>query len=193
MLGATREELRRRFGVHDVFLDIWAREHDDFAEALRVEPVMKLRITKDFGLMNWLKDYRFGICSYEQGETASGRHSRCGPAERREDGPLLTGNTGFGGRPKGARNKLTTEFFADFYAAWQAHGAEALKDVAEKSPNDFVRAAAMLMPKEMEIKTPLDDMTDADLSDLITAVQSLIAAGPLVASADGERAASKPH
>jgi phage terminase large subunit-like protein len=29
------------------------------------------------------------------------------------------------GRPKGARNKLTTEFFNDFYAAWQEHGAQA--------------------------------------------------------------------
>ena len=92
-------------------------------------------------------------------------------------GRFLPGNSGFGGRPKGARSKLTTEFFADFYAAWQEHGAKALKEVAEKSPRDFVRAAAMLMPKEFEIKTPLDDMTDADLADLITAVQSLIAGG----------------
>ena len=92
-------------------------------------------------------------------------------------GRFLPGNSGFGGRPKGARSKLTTEFFADFYAAWQEHGASALKEVAEKSPRDFVRAAAMLMPKEFEIKTPLDDMTDAELADLIAAVQSLIAGG----------------
>ena len=41
------------------------------------------------------------------------------------------------GRPKGSRNKLTTEFFDDFYAAWQEHGSRALKEVAEKSPRDF--------------------------------------------------------
>ena len=101
-------------------------------------------------------------------------------------GRFLPGNSGFGGRPKGARSKLTTEFFADFYAAWQKHGAIALKEVAEKSPRDFVRAAAMLMPKEFEIKTPLDDMTDADLADLITAVQSLITGGTTLAPAGGE-------
>ena len=101
-------------------------------------------------------------------------------------GRFLAGNSGFGGRPKGSRNKLTTEFFDDFYAAWQKHGAQCLKDVAEKSPRDFVRAAAMLMPKEFEIKTPLDDMTDADLADLITAVQSLIAGGTTVAPTGGE-------
>jgi hypothetical protein len=101
-------------------------------------------------------------------------------------GRFLPGNSGFGGRPKGARSRLTTEFFADFYAAWQEHGAKALKDVAEKSPRDFVRAAAMLMPKEFEIKTPLDDMTDADLADLITAVQSLITGGTTLAPAGRE-------
>ena len=101
-------------------------------------------------------------------------------------GRFLAGNSGFGGRPKGSRNKLTTEFFDDFYAAWQKHGAQCLKDVAEKSPRDFVRAAAMLMPKEFEIKTPLDDMTDANLADLITAVQSLIAGGTTVAPTGGE-------
>jgi hypothetical protein len=31
-------------------------------------------------------------------------------------GRFLPGNSGFGGRPKGARSKLTTEFFDDFYA-----------------------------------------------------------------------------
>ena len=83
--------------------------------------------------------------------------------------------------------------FEAFYAAWQEHGAQALKDVAEKSPRDFVRAAAMLMPREFEIKSPLNELTDAELSDLIAAVQSLIAAGPPLTPAGGERAASKPH
>ena len=117
------------------------------------------------------------------------RHHR----KTRTTGRFLPGNSGFGGRPKGARSKLTTEFFDDFYAAWQKHGAQALKDVAEKSPRDFVRAAAMLMPKEFEIKTPLDDMTDADLADLITAVQSLIAGGVTLPPAGGERPASEPQ
>ena len=97
------------------------------------------------------------------------------------------------GRPKGARNKLTTEFFEDFYAAWQAHGAKALEKVAETHPRDFVRVAAMLMPKEFELKTPLDDITDVELADLITPVQSLIAGSLAVPAAEGNGAASKPH
>ena len=58
--GATREELRRFFGVHEFFLDKWANEHEDFAKALQVEPITTLRIIEDFGLINWLKDYRLG-------------------------------------------------------------------------------------------------------------------------------------
>ena len=60
LLGATHEELRKWFGVHEFFLDKWASEHDDFAEALQVEPTTTLRIVEDFGLINWLKDYRLG-------------------------------------------------------------------------------------------------------------------------------------
>ena len=107
-------------------------------------------------------------------------------------GRFLPGNTGFGGRPKGARSKLTTEFFEDFYGAWQKHGANALKQVAEQSPRDFVRAAAMLMPKEFELRSPLNELTDHELADLIGAVQSLIAAGPALTPAGGERTTSKP-
>jgi hypothetical protein len=60
LFGATREEMSRWFGVQKMFLDIWAEQHDEFAKALQVEPIMKLRIVEDFGLINWLKDYRRG-------------------------------------------------------------------------------------------------------------------------------------
>jgi hypothetical protein len=124
-------------------------------------------------------------------DTTASKERQLAPLREHAFKPGQSGNPS--GRPKGARNKLTTEFFDDFYAAWQKHGAQALKDVAEKSPRDFVRAAAMLMPKELEIKAPLDDMSDAELADLLTAVQSLIAAGPLLAPAGGDGTASKPH
>jgi hypothetical protein len=126
---------------------------------------------------------------------AKGRSETRAQASQQDEktGRFLPGNSGFGGRPKGARNKLTTEFFDDFYAAWQKHGAEALKKVAETSPRDFVRAAAMLMPKEFELKSPLAELSDAELTDLIAAVGSLVAAGPTLTPAGGERTTSKPH
>jgi Family of unknown function (DUF5681) len=125
-------------------------------------------------------------------DVAASKERQLAPLREHAFRPGQSGNPN--GRPKGARNKLTTEFFEDFYAAWQEHGAEALKKVAESSPRDFVRAAAMLMPKEFEIKTPLDDMNDAELGDLIAAVQALVAAagGVTLPPAEGERPTSEP-
>ena len=108
-------------------------------------------------------------------------------------GRFLAGNSGFGGRPKGARSKLTTEFFDDFYDAWQKHGAEALKKVAESSPRDFVRAAAMLMPKELELKSPLTELSDAELTDLIIAVRTLVDASAAGAVGGRECTAARSH
>jgi hypothetical protein len=124
-------------------------------------------------------------------DVAASKERQLAPLREHAYLPGQSGNPA--GRPKGSRNKLTTEFFDDFHAAWQAHGAQALKEVAEKSPRDFVRAAAMLMPKEFEIKSPLNELTDADLADLITAVQSLIAGGVALPAAGGDRPATKPH
>jgi len=127
--------------------------------------------------------------SKKKGATASNTASQ----KDAKTGRFLPGNSGFGGRPKGSRNKLTTEFFDDFYAAWQKHGALALEKVAESSPRDFVRVAAMLMPKEFELKTPMDDLSDVELADLITAVQSIIAGSLALPAAGGDGATSKPH
>jgi hypothetical protein len=60
LLGATREELRKFFGVHEVFLDIWADTHADFAEALVTKPTSLSVGCNDYGLIKWLYDYRRG-------------------------------------------------------------------------------------------------------------------------------------
>jgi hypothetical protein len=56
------------------------------------------------------------------------------------------------GRPKGSRNKLSTQFFDDFYSAWQEHGAEAIRQMALENPVAFVKVAATIVPKELEIE-----------------------------------------
>ncbi len=55
------------------------------------------------------------------------------------------------GRPKGTRNKFTEQFFVDILAAWEAHGAEALVKVALDDPSTFVRVAAHLMAKDVNV------------------------------------------
>ena len=60
LLGATREELRKSFGVHEVFLDIWAEQHDEFAKALQTKPTSLSVGYNDYGLYRWLYHCRRG-------------------------------------------------------------------------------------------------------------------------------------
>ena len=91
--------------------------------------------------MNWLKDYNKGTWTYEQGEAQS-QEARAAepkwPRERSKTGRFIAGNSGFGGRPKGARSKLTTEFFVDFYAAWQQHVQRRSRRLRRNHRKDFV-------------------------------------------------------
>jgi len=121
----------------------------------------------------------------------SSRERQIAPLREHAFKPGQSGNPA--GRPKGSRNKLTTEFFEDLYAAWQKHGDEALERVAENSPKDLVKVTAMLMPREFELKSPLNELTDAELRDYLDAVRTLIASGAVGQLGDGGGASSKPH
>jgi hypothetical protein len=64
-------------------------------------------------------------------------------------GRFVSGNNG-GGRPKGSRNKLTTEFLDDLYAKWQQHGPDVLERVIRDDPAAFMRTVAQILPKEID-------------------------------------------
>src|SRR6476660_10598054 len=72
--------------------------------------------------------------------------------ERDARGRWLPGAQGNVGRPKGARSKLNAKFFDDYYVAWQDYGQEALRQMAMNNPKDFVKVAAMVCPKEVDIE-----------------------------------------
>jgi hypothetical protein len=66
-------------------------------------------------------------------------------------GRFLPGNSGFGGRPRGSRNKLTTEFLDALYADFQANGAEAVARCRKEKPAEYVRIVASILPKDLEL------------------------------------------
>jgi hypothetical protein len=71
---------------------------------------------------------------------------------------------------EGARNKFATEFFADFYETWLEYGKAALETTATLYPNEYVRAAAGLMPREMHAtiaNVHMERMTTFELRTLI--------------------------
>jgi hypothetical protein len=78
-----------------------------------------------------------------------------------------------GGRAKGTRNKISQRFLEDFAAEWEAKGAECLKIMATEHPSDFVKVAAGLLPKEMEITdSRLQDISDQELDAIIEHVRT---------------------
>jgi Family of unknown function (DUF5681) len=55
------------------------------------------------------------------------------------------------GRPKGARNRLGTQFLEALEADFNKHGAQAIALVREKKPEVYIKVVADLLPKEANI------------------------------------------
>jgi hypothetical protein len=63
--------------------------------------------------------------------------------------PGLSGNPK--GRPKGARNRLGTQFLEALEADFNQFGSQTIALVREKSPEVYMRVVAGLLPKEANI------------------------------------------
>jgi len=77
------------------------------------------------------------------------------------------------GRPKGARNKLGEAFIHDMYEAWQAHGSDAIDRVIEEKPEIFLKVVASLLPKEMALRRPEQELTDGELVEMLDALKRI--------------------
>ena len=88
--------------------------------------------------------------------------------------PGQSGNPG--GKPKGARNRIQADFMHAIAEDFAEYGRKAITQMREEKPAEYIRAIASLMPKELEITRPLDDVSDEELNAAITAVRAVIAA-----------------
>lgn len=55
------------------------------------------------------------------------------------------------GRPTGARHKLSQSFIDAIYEEFQAHGVDAIRQLREESPGEFLRLVAGLIPKNFSL------------------------------------------
>jgi hypothetical protein len=112
-------------------------------------------------------------------------------------GRFLPGTRGRGGgRPLGSRHKLSAKFLADFHAAWEQYGVAALQKVAEHDPSTFVRVAASLLPRKLELERIelTDDQLEARITQLATNLGLALGAAERVGGADdGAPAPARPH
>jgi hypothetical protein len=101
---------------------------------------------------------------------------------------------GNGGRPKGSRNRLGEAFISALQADFKEHGDEAIRRTREEKPAEYVKVLASLLPKEVEIKRPFEDLSDDELHNAIQLIRASIASDP-EGSGDGggEAPRGKPH
>ena len=83
-----------------------------------------------------------------------------------------------GGKPVGARNRLTAAFLNALAADFDEHGAAAIKECRETKPDAYIKAIAALCPKEVEVKRPLEDMNADELLAAVRALEGFLAAQP---------------
>lgn len=108
-------------------------------------------------------------------------------------GRFLPGNSGFGGRPKGARSKLGEAFLEAMLADWEENGAQAIIDVRETKPDAYLKVVASILPKELNIRAgEFDDLTDDQLARQLASIASKLAgAGFEIGEGTGAAEASK--
>jgi hypothetical protein len=82
-----------------------------------------------------------------------------------------------GGKPVGARNALQGDFMRELAKDFAEHGVSAIVETRTTQPAQYMKIIASLMPKELEIKRPLEEMTDDDLIAGVAALQSYLNAG----------------
>lgn len=89
------------------------------------------------------------------------------------------GNTvGAKGRPKGARQRLGEDFVQALQKDFAEHGVQALMRMRDKSPGDYLRMIASILPKQIEVKEgAFDGVSDEQLAELVDVALSALNSG----------------
>lgn len=97
------------------------------------------------------------------------------------------------GRPKGARNKFGEAFLEAMLADFEENGAAAIEACRKEKPDAYLKVAASILPRELNVKvSELDDLSDEQLDRRIAAVLALLEAGAGSAG-DGARSTPAPE
>jgi hypothetical protein len=97
-------------------------------------------------------------------------------------GRFLPGNSGNGGRPRGARSKLSEGFLDALQTDFEQHGAGVIETVRQKDPTAYLKVVANLMPARLEaqLEAQVDVHHDFGGAESIADVLEMVAreAGP---------------
>ena len=84
------------------------------------------------------------------------------------------------GRPKGSRVRFAEAFVDDFLEDWELHGADAIAECRKEDVSTYIRVAASIIPKELNIKDGerrlekfLEQFSSEELHSLITGIGAI--------------------
>lgn len=93
----------------------------------------------------------------------------------RTSGSFVKGKSGNpGGKPKNARNRITVRFLEELAEDFEEHGREVIDSVRMNDPASYLRLVAQLVPKEIEVKRPLEGLSDDELAEIAEELRSQI-------------------
>jgi hypothetical protein len=79
-----------------------------------------------------------------------------------------------GGRPKGAKTRLEADFMWALADSFRERGKEAVNEVIDKKPHEYLKIIAQLMPKEISVTTTmLDEMSLEQLEESLETLKRL--------------------
>jgi hypothetical protein len=95
---------------------------------------------------------------------------------RKSDGTFAPGWKG-GGRPPGARNKLSELALATLTEHFAEHGKDAIDRVCREKPHHYLSIVAMVLPRHMHVErtSVLGELSDEELrlcDELLTATRA---------------------
>ncbi len=87
-------------------------------------------------------------------------------------------NKGEGGRPKGAKNRLSWSFLNALAEDFEQFGIETIRICRVERPNEYLKIVAGLMPRELEFTdNTLQSVTDDELGLFIEIARRRLVAG----------------
>jgi hypothetical protein len=77
----------------------------------------------------------------------------------------------------GSKNKLTNAFLAAMSEDFTTHGHAVIASVRKDDPSTYLKVVASLVPKELLVSRPLEELSDDDLEAAIQFVRAALAEG----------------
>lgn len=103
--------------------------------------------------------------------------------------PGQSGNPG--GKPKHARNRVTTAFLEALAEDFTEHGKEAIEACRQETPHRYVAALVQLCPKQIEVERPMSELSDEQLAAAIAILGRIVADSTAEGTADRGRDAPR--